>query len=275
MTRYEHVRYEEAEPPVGWEDLEVAGAAARPVRVLTIDRPGKRNAVDPATARELRDAVTRFRDDDEARVLVLTGAGEAFSSGADLVAWRDALEEGGAEDLTGGSGPLGFTRMLDVGKPTVAAVNGPCLAGGMEMASWCDIRIAEHQATFGFLERRWNVVLADGGTQRFPRIVGLGRAMDLILTGRAFDVKEAYEMGFVTEIVGREEGVRRAVEVAHHLAAAPQDALLADREALLKGVGRSLEEGLKVEAESVGIYEDPDVLERLRNRVDAFLEGER
>src|SRR5256714_3144517 len=173
---------------------ERVGAAA----VLTIDRPHCRNAVDGATAERLRDGLDAFEADDEARVLILTGAGGvSFCAGADLKA-LDTF----APRLGDPAGPLGFTRLTSP-KPTIAAVEGWCLAGGLELALWCDLRIATPSSTLGFPERRWGVPLIDGGTQRLPRIVGLGRALDIILTGRLVDAREAQAIGLVTELHGR------------------------------------------------------------------------
>src|SRR5271157_734908 len=169
---------------------ERAGAAA----LVTIDRQHRRNAVDGPTAAALHDAYKRFEADEDARVLVLTGAGGiSFCAGADLkatVSFRGRLmsEEG----------PMGFTR-LTPSKPTIAAISGFCLAGGLELALWCDLRIATEASTLGFPERRWGVPLIDGGTQRLPRIVGLGRALDMILSGRIMDAAEALAIGLVNE----------------------------------------------------------------------------
>ncbi len=160
--------------------------------VLTIDRPERRNAVDGATAAALRDGLQRFEEDDGARVLILTGAGEAFCAGADL----KAIDL----DVDHPAGPMGFTR-LAASKPTIAAIAGWCVAGGLELALWCDLRIATSDSTFGCFERRWGVPLIDGGTQRLPRAIGMGRAMELILTGRAVETEEAWRIGLVTEVV--------------------------------------------------------------------------
>jgi enoyl-CoA hydratase len=174
--------------PVSYERV---GAAA----LVSIDRPERRNAVDGPTAQALGQAYRRFADDDGARVLVLTGAGDAaFCAGADL----KALETFGPR-LGDPDGPLGFTRVT-ARKPTIAAISGWCLAGGLELALWCDLRIAVEGSTLGFPERRWGVPLIDGGTQRLPRIVGLGRALDIILTGRMVAADEALSMGLLTEI---------------------------------------------------------------------------
>ena len=220
---------------------ERVGAAA----VLTIDREHRRNAVDAATAEGLREGLDAFEADGDARVLVLTGAGDiAFCAGADL----KAIESFG-ERLEDPAGPLGFTRLTPT-KPTIAAIGGWCLAGGLELALWCDLRIAAEGSTLGFPERRWGVPLVDGGTQRMPRIIGLGRALDLILTGRIIDVDEALAMGLVTEVVPAGRHVDRALEIAEALARVPQDTMLADRRAAIEGIGLTFEEGLALEAQS-------------------------
>ena len=214
------------------------GAAA----VLTIDRPARRNAIDGPAAAALLDGLRRFEADDGARALVVTGAGgEAFCAGADLKA-LDTLDP----DLPGG--PLGFTRFA-ASKPTIAAVEGWCLAGGFELALWCDLRIVGRTATFGFFERRFGVPLVDGGTQRLPRIVGLGRALDLILTGRAVGAEEARAIGLATELVDPGAALTRALELAEALAAVPQPTMLSDRRATYEGIGRDLASGLALERE--------------------------
>jgi enoyl-CoA hydratase len=221
---------------VGYERI---GAAA----VVTIDRPERRNAIDGPTAGELRQAFDRFCADDGARVLVVTGGGDAaFCAGADLKA-IDSF----APRMGDPGGPLGFTHLTSP-KPTIAAISGWCVAGGLEVALWCDLRIATETAQFGCLERRWGVPLIDGGTQRLPRIVGEGRALDLILTGRTVDAREAHQMGLVTEVVAPGGHLERALELAAKLAAFPQETLLSDRRALLEGSGRPLAEGLQIEA---------------------------
>ncbi len=217
------------------------GAAA----VVTIDRQERRNAVDGPTADLLHDAYRRFEADDEARAMVLTGAGdEAFCAGADL----KAIETLGPR-LDSPDGPLGFTR-LTPSKPTLAAISGWCLAGGLELALWCDLRIAAEGSRFGFTERRFGVPLIDGGTQRLPRIVGLGRALDITLTGRVFAADEALAIGMLTEIVPTGRPLDRALEIAEALAAFPQQTMLADRRAAIDGLGLPLEHGLALEAES-------------------------
>ena len=220
---------------------ERTGAAA----VVTIDRPERRNAVDGPTADALQAAHERFEADDDARVMVLTGAGDvAFCAGADL----KALDTLGPR-LDHPSGPMGFTR-LTPSKPAIAAISGWCLAGGLELALWCDLRIATEDAQLGFPERRWGVPLIDGGTQRLPRIVGLGRGLDLILSGRIVDAAEARELGLVTEVVTPGRHLERALEIAEALARFPQDTMLADRRAAIEGFGLPLSEGLELEAHS-------------------------
>jgi enoyl-CoA hydratase len=220
---------------------ERAGSAA----VLTIDRPERRNAVDGPTAEALKAGYEDFVADDDARVLVVTGAGgEAFCAGADLKA-IDTL----APRLQDPGGPLGFSRLTSP-KPTIAAIGGWCLAGGLELALWCDLRIAGESARLGFPERRWGVPLIDGGTQRMPRIIGQGRALDLILTGRIVDSAEALAMGLVTEVVADGAHLERALAMAEGLAAFPQDTMLADRAAALSSFGHPLEAGLAMEAAS-------------------------
>jgi enoyl-CoA hydratase len=211
--------------------------------LVTIDRPEVRNAIDGPTAEALLESYRRFEADDSARVLVLTGAGEkAFCAGADLKELATLLPR-----LDGPSGPLGFTRLLP-SKPTIAAIGGWCVAGGLELALWCDLRVCARGSLFGCLERRWGVPLIDGGTQRLPRVVGLGRALDLILTGRQVSSEEALAIGLVTEVVEPGTVVARALELAEGLASLPQDALLADRRAALEGSGLDLASGLALEA---------------------------
>src|SRR4051794_11522271 len=168
---------------------ERTGAAA----VLRIDRPERRNAIDGPTAALLLDGFQRFAGDDDARVLVVCGDDVAFCAGADL---KDLA----SLDPDALGGPLGFTRLASP-KPTIAAVSGWAVAGGLELALWCDLRVASATATFGCAERRWGVPLIDGGTQRLPRVVGQGRALDLILSGRMVDAPEALAMGLATEVV--------------------------------------------------------------------------
>ena len=212
------------------------GAAA----ILTIDRPERRNAIDGPTAAELLAGFERFAADDEARVLVVTGSDEAFCAGADLKALTTLNP-----DAPGG--PLGFTRLTSP-KPTIAAVSGWAVAGGFELALWCDLRVITTTAWFGCAERRWGVPLIDGGTQRLPRLIGLGRALDLILSGRMVAAEEAQAIGLATEVVAPGTQVERALELAQALAAFPQETMNSDRRAALEGFGLPLEEALALEA---------------------------
>ena len=230
------------------------------VWVVTIARPEVRNAVDGPTARALADAFRAFDADQEARVAILTGAGGHFCAGADLrtVANGSSRGEPGAADrgLTlaldddmDRDGPMGPTR-LDLTKPVIAAVEGYAVAGGLELALWCDLRIAAATATFGVFCRRFGVPLIDGGTQRLPRIVGLGRALDLILTGRIVETPEAEAMGLLTEVVPEGAHLERALEIAEALARFPQDTMLLDRGAAIQGSTLPLADGLELESRS-------------------------
>jgi enoyl-CoA hydratase len=211
------------------------GAAA----LLTIDRPERRNAIDRAAAEAFRRGLTEFEADEGARVLVLTGAGgQAFCAGADLKAMDLEVDHP--------DGPMGPTRLTPA-KPAIAAVDGWCLAGGVELALWCDLRIATPQSTFGLFERRWGVPLVDGGTQRLPRAIGMGRALELILTGRPVEAEEAHRIGLVNEVVEPGRHLERALELAERIAAFPQETMLADRRAAIEGFGLPLAEGIALE----------------------------
>jgi enoyl-CoA hydratase len=236
------------------------GAAA----LVTIERPERRNAVDGPTAVALHAALERFEGEDDARVMVLAGAGGlAFCAGADL----KEIDTFGAR-LMAPEGPMGFTR-LTPSKPTIAAISGFCLAGGLELALWCDLRIATEGSRLGYPERRWGVPLIDGGTQRLPRIVGLGRALDLILTGRIIDASEAHSMGLLTEVVAEGAHLERAVELANNLARFPQRTMLADRRAAIEGLGMTLEQGLRLESNA-----GPEVFQDAVSGAGRFASGE-
>jgi enoyl-CoA hydratase len=214
---------------------ERVGAAS----VLTIDRPQRRNAVDGAAAEAFREGLKEFEADEGARVLVLTGAGgQAFCAGADLKAMDLNVDHP--------DGPMGPTRLTPA-KPAIAAVDGWCLAGGVELALWCDMRIATPQSTFGLFERRWGVPLVDGGTQRLPRVIGMGRALELILTGRPVEAAEAERIGLVNEVVEPGRHLDRALELAERIAGFPQETMLADRRAAIEGFGLPLQEGIALE----------------------------
>ena len=196
-----------------------------PVTVVTLDRPERRNAVDPATAAALLDAFTAFDADEHSSVAVLTGTGGNFCAGADL----KALAAGDRHRVTTeGAGPMGPTR-LELSKPVIAAVEGFAVAGGLELAIWCDLRVAAEDATFGVFCRRFGVPLIDGGTVRLPRLIGQGRALDLILTGREVAASEALAMGLVNRVVPRGTALEQALALAHRLALLPQTCLRNDR----------------------------------------------
>jgi enoyl-CoA hydratase len=236
------------------------GAAA----IVTIDRQHRRNAVDGITAAALHDAYLRFEEDEDARVMVVTGAGGvSFCAGADLKATDTMVER-----LMSAEGPMGFTRLTS-SKPTIAAISGFCLAGGLEIALWCDLRIVTEDSRLGYPERRWGVPLIDGGTQRLPRIVGLGRALDLILTGRIIAAREALSMGLVTEVVATGRHLERALELAEGLARFPQRTMLADRRAAIEGFGMPLADALALEAKH-----GPEVFEDGARGAARFAAGE-
>jgi enoyl-CoA hydratase len=205
----------ESEPPAS-----VRVERDGPVTTVILDRRGARNAVDRDTAQQLADAFRAFDADPDARVGVLFGEHGTFCAGADLKAFSNRI----APD---GDGPMGPTRML-LTKPVIAAIAGYAVAGGLELALWCDLRVAQKSATLGVFCRRFGVPLIDGGTIRLPRLIGLSRALDLILTGRAVDANEALAMGLVNRVVDGD--VRAAAEkLAHELAALPQTAMRGDR----------------------------------------------
>jgi len=203
------------------------------VRVVRIDRPERRNAVNSETAERLYREFLAFDNDAEAKVAILTGDDAAFCAGADLTDLPRLRD----------SGPMGPTR-LALSKPVIAAIEGWCVAGGVELAAWCDIRVASDTAAFGCLERRWGVPLIDGGTIRLPRIVGLGRAMDLMLTGRGFDAVEAERIGFVQRLVPAGTALDAALEMAEIIASSPWPAVVHDRLSAYESYGMSFADAL-------------------------------
>ncbi len=208
------------------------------VTVIRIDQGHVRNAINTETAARLHDAFVAFDADPSTRVAVLTGDDAAFCAGAnlrDLPRLRD-------------SGPLGPTR-LQLSKPVIAAIEGWCVAGGVELAAWCDLRVAGRSARIGCLERRWGVPLIDGGTYRLPQIVGLGRALDLILTGREIGADEAERMGFLTRVVPDGEALTTAVALAAEIASFPWRGVVNDRTSVYAGLGLGIDEALRVEEE--------------------------
>ncbi|MGZ6194515.1 MAG: crotonase/enoyl-CoA hydratase family protein [Candidatus Binataceae bacterium] len=211
-----------------------------PLAIVTIDRPDARNAVDRPTAEALAEAFRHFEREDGLAVAVLTGADGCFCAGADLKAVSTTARNRLAAD---GDGPLGCTRML-LGKPVIAAVEGYAVAGGLELALWCDLRVAARDAVFGVFCRRWGVPLIDGGTIRLPRLIGMSHAMDMILTGRGVSGEEAMRMGLANRIVEPGAALSTAKELAAQLAAFPQRCLRSDRLSAYEGWTLPLEAAL-------------------------------
>ncbi|WP_405102308.1 crotonase/enoyl-CoA hydratase family protein [Micromonospora sp. NBC_01412] len=219
--------------------VERAGA----VTTVILDRPAARNAVDGPTARALADAFRAFEADPEAAVAVLWGAGGTFCAGADLKAIGTPSGNRVEPD---GDGPMGPTRMR-LSKPVIAAISGYAVAGGLELALWCDLRVAESDVVLGVFCRRWGVPLVDGGTFRLPRLIGESRAMDLILTGRPVPAEEAYAMGLVNRLAAPGEARAEAERLAAGIARHPQTCLRNDRAAVLAGANLTEPEALAVE----------------------------
>src|SRR5436309_2879066 len=235
---YETLRYEQADHVV----------------TLTYNRPEQHNAVNRLMNRELHHAWQRFRDDEDAFVLVITGAGPTtFCAGWDLQDAAELSELGDYDEfrvaLHNSPGACGYTRKVDVFKPVIAAVNGYAFAAGLETALLADIRIAAQNAEFGALERRWNIVGGDGMTVRLPLVVGFAKAMELIITGRRIDADEALRIGLVNDVVPQGAALSRATELAQEDAALPQGAIRSDKESIMRGLGHTLEERLRIEAE--------------------------
>ena len=216
-----------------------------PVLVVTIDRPEVRNAVDGPTAAALADAFRAFEADEALAVAVLTGAGNTFCAGADLKAMRGDSTNRVTDT---GDGPMGPTRMLTT-KPVLAAVEGHAVAGGLELACWCDLRIAARDAVFGVFCRRWGVPLIDGGTVRLPRLIGLSHALDLILTGRGVSGEEAARMGLANRVTEPGAALSEARALAHDLARLPQVCLRNDRRSAYEQAGRDLDGAMRREYE--------------------------
>ena len=215
-----------------------------PVLTVTIDRPERRNAVDRETARALAAAFGEFDGDGDLRVAILTGAGGQFCAGADL----KAIAAGEMMDVEGEGGPMGPTR-LRLGKPVLAAIEGSCVGGGLELALWCDLRVAARDAVLGVFNRRFGVPLVDGGTVRLARIAGQGLAMDMILTGRPVGAEEAHRHGLVNRLTEPGAALEAAAELALQLAELPQAGLRNDRLSLLEQWGRDEASALRNELE--------------------------
>jgi enoyl-CoA hydratase len=214
-----------------------------PITTVILCRPEAKNAVDGPTATELAAAFRSFEDDARARVAVLWGEGGTFCAGADLKSIGTERSPRVAPD---GDGPMGPSRML-LHKPVIAAVAGHAVAGGLELALWCDLRVVEEDAVFGVFCRRWGVPLIDGGTVRLPRIVGLGRALDLILTGRPVDAREALAMGLANRVVPKGRAREQAEELAHLIAGFPEVCTNNDRQSAYESLGAPLEDAMKNE----------------------------
>jgi len=210
--------------------------------IVTLDRPDRRNAVDGATAREMSAAFRSFDADPGLSVAVLTGAGGNFCAGFDL----KALADGTGPEVNEGDGPMGPTY-LRLGKPVIAAIEGYCVAGGMELALWCDLRIAANNAVLGIFNRRFGVPLVDGGTIRLARIAGQGLAMDLILTGRQIEAEEAERHGLINQLVEPGRAREEAIALAQRIAGFPQTGLRNDRLSLLEQWGLPLDQALENE----------------------------
>jgi enoyl-CoA hydratase len=223
--------------------MSVQYALGDSVAIVTMNRPERRNAVDAATAVELREAFQRFEADESAHVAILTGAGGTFCAGADL----KALGEGEPRPIEAtGDGPMGPTRMK-LTKPVIAAIEGHAVAGGLELALWCDLRVAAVTAVFGVFCRRFGVPLVDLGTVRLPRMVGFGRAMDLVLTGRPVLAAEALSMGLVNRVVPTGDALGEAVRLAKSLSVLPQRCMRNDRLSMLESLDLSEDEALRNE----------------------------
>lgn len=233
------------------------------VAVITIDRYERRNAIDNQTGDELYDALERLDEDNDVDVGIITGEGDTFCAGADL---KEVADSGTLEGRE--TGYMGYSH-AETEKPVLAAIEGYCLAGGLELASFCDMRIAAENATFGCYERRWGIPLLDGGTQRLPQIVGLGRALELILTGRSLDAEEARDWGFVNRLVEPGDALETTVQMAKAISSFPQKTVRTDRKAVYEGLGESIDRGLAIES-WYGIH----AMETAREGAARFDEGE-
>jgi enoyl-CoA hydratase len=234
-----------------------------PIMTIIIDNPEVKNAVDGPTALALTNAFREFEMDPNAKIAVLWGNNGCFCSGANL----KAIQEGRGNRMEKtGDGPMGPTRML-LSKPTIAAVAGYAVGGGLELALWCDLRIVEEDATLGVFNRRWGVPLIDGGTVRLPRLIGLSRALDLVLTGRPVSAQEAFEMGLVNRIVDNGKSREAAENLALELSKLPQTCLLEDRLSMYEQFDYSFEEALQNEFEH-GLKSLNESMEGIKEFID-------
>jgi len=238
------------------------------VTLLTLNRPAVHNNVDDELAVELADAIIAFGKDDSSNVLVITGAGDkTFCAGANLKGMKELFEH----RHTYSAGPMGFAR-LDPGKPVIAAINGNCYGGGVELAAWCDFRIVDERAKFGLLNKRWGLSLADGGTQRLPRVIGLGNALYMIETGMEIDARSALAMGLAQEVVPAGTALSRSLRLAEHIAGYSQGGIRADREAAIATFGLSIQDGLDLE---VRLCHAPALSAEAAAGMRRFVEGSR
>ena len=223
--------------------MSIQYATDGPVALVTIDRPEVANAIDAPAATELVDAFRRFEADDSLAVAVLSGTNQTFSAGADLKAMRSGDPARVTRVAADGDGPVGPTRML-LAKPVIAAVEGHAVAGGLELAIWCDLRVAARDAVFGVYCRRWGIPLMDGGTIRLARLIGHSHALDMILTGRGVSGEEAHSMGLANRLVAPGQALESAVTLAREIAERPQAALRSDRLSAYEQWSLSLDDAL-------------------------------
>jgi len=237
------------------------------IYIVIISRPEARNAVDGPTAEKLAQAFQKFDEDENARVAVLWGEGGNFCAGADLKAIFQGKNANRVE--RDGDGPMGPTRML-LSKPVIAAISGYAVAGGLELALWCDLRVVERDAVLGVFSRRWGVPLIDGGTVRLPRLIGLSRALDLILTGRPISGEEAYQIGLANYLVEKGKARQKAEELAEKIAQFPQTCLRNDRLSAYQQFDFNLQDALKNEFElGLKSLASPEMMEGVKK----FIEG--
>jgi enoyl-CoA hydratase len=222
----------------------VAVTSRNSTLIVTIDRPAVRNAVDNETAEALAEAFKTFDADPGMKVAIFTGAGAHFCAGADLKEMASGARRKRWHESS--DGPMGPTR-LALSKPVIGAIEGYAVAGGFELALWCDLRVAAENAVFGVFNRRWGVPLMDGGTVRLPRLVGVGRALDIAMTGRPVPAPEALQIGLVSELTAPGRALERALEIADALGALPQDAMNLDRQSIHRQVGLSLQDAMDAE----------------------------
>ena len=238
------------------------------VCTITLNRPDKRNAVHGPMAKELRAAFIRFQDDPGLRVAVLTGAGENFCAGADLGSLSNSALRNELLPDGGGDGPMGPTRM-SLSKPLIAAVSGFAVAGGLELALLADLRVADEDAKFGVFCRRWGIPLIDGGTVRLPRMIGMGRALDMILTGRAVCAQEAMAIGLANRVVPKGTALKAALVLARQIAAFPQGCMLTDRASVYSQWNLPFDQAIRLE----GALGAPIVFTEGEAGADRFAKG--